>query len=70
MTPANPRELMEVALFEARRLLRLLRAMPSGSLGAAGSVTHYDRREAHIAAVASVCVDLEDAMKKERRKCA
>ena len=70
MTPANPRELMEVALFEARRLLRLLRAMPSGSLGAAGSVTHYDRREAHIAAVASVCVDLEEAMKKERRKCA
>lgn len=63
MTPANPRELLEVALFEARRLLRLLRAMPAGSLGSAGSVTHYDRREAHIAAVASVCVDLEDAMK-------
>ena len=65
MTPAYPRELMEVALFEARRLLRLLRAMPAGSLGSAGSVTHYDRREAHIAAVASVCVDLEEAMKKE-----
>ena len=65
MTPANPRELMEVALFEARRLLRLLRAMPSGSLGAAGSVTHYGRREAHIASVASMCVDLEEAMKKE-----
>ncbi len=65
MTPASPRELLEVALFEARRLLRLLRAMPAGALGTAGSVTHYDRREAHIASVASMCVDLEEAMKKE-----
>ncbi len=65
MTPVNPRERLEVALLEARRLLRLLRAMPAGALGTAGSVTHYDRREAHIAAVASVCVDLEEAMKKE-----
>ena len=65
MSPVNPRERLEVALLEARRLLRLLRAMPAGSLGSAGSVTHYDRREAHIAAVASVCVDLEEAMKKE-----
>ena len=65
MKPIDPRELMDEALLHARRLSKVLGMMAPGSLGMAGSVTHYDRREAHIAAVASVCVDLEEAMKKE-----
>lgn len=70
MKPIDPRELMDEALLHARRLSKVLGMMAPGSLGTAGSVTHYDRREAHIAAVASMCVDLEEAMKKETRKCA
>ncbi len=65
MKPIDPRELMDEALLHARRLSKVLGKMAPGSLGIAGSVTHYDRREAHIASVASMCVDLEEAMKKE-----
>jgi len=63
MKPPPQDVLTEDALLHARRLSKVLGMMAPGSLGTAGSVTHYDRREAHIAAVASVCVDLEDAMK-------
>jgi len=65
MKPPPQDVLTEDALLHARRLSKVLGMMEPRSLGTAGSVTHYDRRDAHIAAVAAICVDLEEAMKKE-----
>jgi len=66
MTPIDPRELLEEALLHARRLSKVLGMMEPGALGIGGSgITHHYVRDADIAAVARVVLDLEEAKKKE-----
>lgn len=68
MKPADPREVMDLALFNARRLMRDLGMLEPDALGIAGTITHYYVRDAHIANIARVVVDLEE--KKEGTSCA
>lgn len=65
MKPADPREAMQIALFNARRLVRDLGMLAPDALGVAGLVTHYYERDAAIATVSRVVVALEEAVKKE-----
>jgi len=66
MTPPDQKELLSVALFNARRLSRDLGMMEPDALGVDGMVTHHYRRDAGMAAVARIILDLEAAMKKEK----
>lgn len=61
MKPADPVEAIDIALFNARRLVRDLRQISPEALGIGGSVTHYYERDAAIAAVSRVVVVLEQA---------
>lgn len=70
MKPADPVEAIDIALFNARRLVRDLRQISPDALGIGGSVTHYYERDAAIAAVARVVVLLEEAKKKAKATCA
>lgn len=65
MKPADPREAMQIALFNARRLVRDLGMLAPDALGVAGLGTHYYERDAAIATVSRVVVALEEAMEKE-----
>lgn len=65
MTPADPREAMQIALFNARRLVRDLGMLSPDALGIGGSVTHHYVRDAAIADAARIAATLADAMEKE-----
>lgn len=64
MTPADPREAMQIALFNARRLVRDLRQLPADAMGIGGATTHYYVRDAAIADAARIAATLTDAMKE------
>ena len=64
MTPADPREAMQIALFNARRLVRDLGQLPADALGIAGGITHYYVRDAALADAARIAATLADAMKE------
>lgn len=64
MKAADPKEAIDIALFDAQRLVRDLRQISPDALGIGGSVTHYHERDAAIAAVSRVVVLLEEAKAK------
>ena len=65
MTPADPREAMQIALFNARRLVRDLGQLPPDALGIGGQTTHHYVRDAAIADAARIAATLADAMEEE-----
>lgn len=66
MTPANPRELIEIALIHAKRLARDLSMMEPDALGIASEgMTHHYVRDRHASALRGLIYDLEEAMMKE-----
>lgn len=67
MKPADPREAMQIALFNARRLVRDLGMLAPDAFGVAlvGHIGPRNVRDVHISSVARVVVALEEAMEKE-----
>lgn len=70
MTPADPREAMQIAQDMARRLGRVLSMLPPDALGIGGQTTHHYVRDAAIADAARIAATLADAMEKEGQTCA
>ena len=65
MTPADPREAMQIALFNARRLVRDLGQLPADALGIASEgMAHHYVRDAALADAARIAATLADAMKE------
>ena len=66
MKPADPRELLDIALFNARRLSRDLGMMAPDALGVERpEMAHHYVRDRHASALHGLICDLEEAMKKE-----
>lgn len=70
MTPPDTREAMQIALFNARRLVRDLNQIPADALGIGGATTHHYVRDAAIADAARIAATLAEAMEKEGQTCA
>ena len=65
MTPADPRELLDIAMLHARRLARDLWMMEPDALGVAGEdMAHRYVRDRHASALRGLIADLEEAVKK------
>lgn len=67
MTPPDTREAMQIALFNARRLIRDLGMLAPDTFGVAlvGRIGPRDVRDVHISNVARIVVALESALEKE-----
>lgn len=66
MTPADPRELLDIALLHARRLARDLWMLEPDALGVEGrDMMHHYTRDRHASALRGLIADLEEAVKKE-----
>lgn len=65
MTPADPRELLDIALLHARRLARDLWMLEPDALGVEGrDMMHRYTRDRHASALRGLISDLEEAVKK------
>lgn len=66
MKPADPREAMQIALFNARRLVRDLGMLEPDALGIESpNMMHRYTRDRHASALRGLIADLEEAVKEE-----
>ena len=65
MTPADPRELLDIALLHARRLARDLWMLEPDALGIESpDMMHRYTRDRHASALRGLIADLEEAVKE------